>query len=178
MGRDKAMLALDRIPLWERQVIMLQAAGAVTVGVVRRPGMPSLALPANVPLWQDVVPGAGPLAGLDAALAACPTAWLAVVATDMPRLDASWFQWLAGHAAPDHGAVVQHADGTFEPLAAIYPKAAQSEVKQRLCSADHSLQGLIYALVVQRRLVVLSLTDADVSRVENWNTPEQLREGG
>ena len=171
MGRDKAGLILEDHPLWHRQVAMLRAAGASLVGVVRQPGQPALDLPADIPLWHDAVLGAGPIAGVHAALAACPTAWLAVAATDMPRLDAGWFHWLGRFCAPGCGAMACHSDGSLEPLAAIYPKAALSEVTQRLGGPDLSLQALAGALLAQKKLASVPLPDTELWRVENWNTP-------
>ncbi len=175
MGRDKAALVVGDNQLWQRQVKLLRTAGATVVGVVRRPGQPALELPTDVSLWQDSVSGIGPLAGLHAALTACPTAWLAVVATDMPRLDAPWFQWLGDFCSADCGAMARRRDGTFEPLAAIYPKATLAEITTRLSGTDFSLQSLAEALIAQKRLASVPLPDAELWRVENWNTPEAVR---
>ena len=171
MGRDKAELLLDGEPLWRRQLRLLHEAGADPVGVVRRPDQPALALPAATPLWHDAVASAGPLAGLHAALAACATERLAVVATDMPRLDAGWFHWLRDACRRDTGAVARHADGTFEPLAAIYPRAALAIVMQRLAAGPHSLQPLAEALVAQGLLVSVPLAASEAWRAASWNTP-------
>jgi molybdopterin-guanine dinucleotide biosynthesis protein A len=175
MGRDKAVLEVDANPLWQRQVKLLRTAGAGVVGVVRRPGQATLPLPADVPLWQDAISGIGPLAGLHAALAACPTTWLAVVATDMPRLDAGWFEWLGGFCSPGCGAMACRRDNTFEPLAAIYPKSALAEASRRLSGPGFSLQSLAKALIAQKLLVSVPLPDADLWQVENWNTPADTR---
>lgn len=173
MGRDKAALVVGENPLWQRQVKLLRDAGASLVGVVRRPGQPALALPANIPLWQDAVSGIGPLVGLHAALTACSTDFLAVVATDMPRLEAGWFQWLGGFCSTGCGAMACRSDNTFEPLAAIYPKAALAEATRRLAGPDFSLQSLADALIAQKHLVSVPLADADLWQVENWNTPAE-----
>jgi molybdopterin-guanine dinucleotide biosynthesis protein A len=171
MGRDKATLPLDNEPLWQRQAHLLRAAGAGIVGIVRQPDQPALTLSAGVSLWHDAVVDAGPLAGLHAALTASTTGWLAVLATDMPCIDASWFQWLRGHCGPDCGAVVHHADGSFEPLAAIYPRAALPEVAARLAAGNGSLQSLISSLVERGQLRAIELPASDAWRVSNWNTP-------
>jgi molybdopterin-guanine dinucleotide biosynthesis protein A len=175
MGRDKAALVVGHQPLWLRQVLMLRAAGAGVVGVVRRPGQPALPLPADVELWHDTISGTGPLAGVHAALAACPTEWLAVAATDMPRLDAGWFQWLGGFCSHGCGAISQRSDGGYEPLAAIYPQAARAEAARRLAGPDYSLQALAHALIAQKLLVGVPLPAANLRQVENWNTPAQWR---
>ena len=173
MGRDKAALVVGGCPLWQRQVQLLRSAGAGVVGVVRRPDQPALGLPPDVPLWQDAVVGIGPLAGLHAALAACQTGWLAVVATDMPRLDAGWFQWLGGFCSTDCGAVARRSDGMLEPLAAIYPQTARAEAAQRLAGPNFSLQALAETLIAQKLLVSVPLPDTDLWQVENWNTPDK-----
>ncbi len=171
MGRDKAGLVVQQDPLWRRQVKLLRDAGATAVGVVRRPAQAALPLPKEVALWCDTVAGAGPLAGLHAALASCRTGWLAVVAVDLPRLDASWFQWLAGFCAAGRGAIARRSDGGFEPLAAIYPRLALDEATAQLRGPDFSLQTLAAGLVARQQLASIPLPDAELWRVENWNTP-------
>jgi molybdopterin-guanine dinucleotide biosynthesis protein A len=174
MGQDKATLVIGTISLWQRQVTVLRAAGAAEVGVVRRPGQGALGLPPEVRLWLDSVRGIGPLAGLHAALQACSTGWLAIVATDMPWIEAGWFQWLAGHCSPGCGAMARHRNGTFEPLAAIYPQEALPEVTARLAGPDTSLQSLASVLIAQHRLTSVPLPDADLGQIENWNTPAEV----
>ena len=175
MGRDKAVLVVDDQPLWQRQVHLLRAAGAGVVGIVRRPDQSALALPANVPLWQDTVSGIGPLAGVHAALTACSTGWLAVIATDMPRIEVGWFQWLGGFCSPGCGAMARRRDGAHEPLAAIYPQSARAEAAKRLAGPNFSLQALADALIAQKLLVSVPLPDADLWQFENWNTPDEWR---
>src|SRR5689334_8223671 len=94
MGRDKATLAHDGRPLWARQAGILRETGADPVAVVRAPGQAPLGLPDDLLLWHDTVAAVGPLAGLHIALSQCRTSLLAVLAVDMPRVDAWWFQWL------------------------------------------------------------------------------------
>src|SRR5262245_41114898 len=94
MGRDKAALAHEGRPMWERQAGVLRDAGAAPIAVVRQAGQDPLGLPDEVLLWHDSVVGAGPLAGLHTALSQSRTLLVAVLAVDMPRIDAWWFQWL------------------------------------------------------------------------------------
>jgi molybdopterin-guanine dinucleotide biosynthesis protein A len=147
------------------------------IGVVRRPDQPDLVLPTDVSLWQDAVSGIGPLAGVHAALTACPTGWLALLATDMPRLEAGWFQWLAGFCSPGCGAMARRRDGGHEPLAAIYPQSARAEATRRLAGPDYSLQAMADALIAQQLLVSVPLPDTDLWQVENWNTPTEADRG-
>jgi molybdopterin-guanine dinucleotide biosynthesis protein A len=175
MGQDKALLTLDGEPLWLRQTQVLREAGAEIIGVVRQRKQTALALPPEIHLWHDAVIGAGPLAGLDAALSACETEWLAVLATDMPRIDAGWFHWLRGFCRPGCGAMARQLCGDHEPLAAIYPRAAQVEVTRRLHAGTCSLQSLADTLMISGQLAGVPLPRAEHWRVSNWNTPAEVR---
>jgi molybdopterin-guanine dinucleotide biosynthesis protein A/MOSC domain-containing protein YiiM len=173
MGTDKALLEFDGLPLWRRQQRVLAAAGMDDVVLVRRPGQSDLAT--GLPLCRDRFTGAGPIAGLHAALTwnlACPepAEGLAALAVDMPGIDAGWFTWLRRHCRPGGGAVARHAGG-FEPLAAIYPSAALPVIEERIRSAHYSLQGLVAALAAAGLMCVVSLPEADRRRVANWNSP-------
>jgi molybdopterin-guanine dinucleotide biosynthesis protein A len=171
MGRDKAVLPHEGRPMWERQAGVLQEAGAGVIAIVRQPGQPPLGLPESVALWHDTVTDAGPLAGLHAALTQCRTRLLAVLAVDMPRIDAWWFQWLGSYCGSAVGAMACRPDGTHEPLAAIYPREALAEVAARLPGADRSLQSLAAALVSRNLLRRVPLPAGELWRVANWNTP-------
>lgn len=173
MGTDKALLEFEGVLLWKRQRQVLHDSGIEEVIIVRRPDQP--ALDSEIPHVRDQVPGAGPLAGLHAALAynlACPepAEGLAVLAVDMPAIDPGWFEWLRQACRPGVGAVAKHTDG-FEPLAAIYPGSALAAVEQRLRKREFSLQGLILALVEAKQLTVLTLPETERQRVANWNSP-------
>ncbi len=175
MGRDKAMLRMAGEPMWRRQMEVLRAAGVETVVVVRRKGQRRLnrAVPQVWDGWEN----AGPLAGLEAALGAASGRWVAVLAVDMPGIDAEWFRRLRRFCAPGCGAVVRHASGT-EPLAAIYPREALSVVSRRLKEGRRSMQELVTALARGRRMRLVRVAESERARWRNFNTPEDWREGG
>lgn len=172
MGQDKATLLLNGEPLWQRQVRILRAVGAAPVGVVRRPDQPPLPLSADTPLWHDKIAGIGPLAGLHAALEACQTEHLMVVATDMPRIQADWFRKLAASCAPGIGAVAQHENQLFEPMGAIYPRQALAIAQRCATAGVHSLQNFVHALHAQGLLSVISLSASEASNLISWNRAE------
>jgi molybdopterin-guanine dinucleotide biosynthesis protein A len=173
MGRDKAMLCLKGEPLWLRQKHVLLESGAQPVTVVRKRGQPPL--DANGPFLYDTVDGAGPLAGLHAALLAGQTHLLAILAVDMPQIDAAWFRWLGSFCQRGVGAVVRIPAG-FEPLAAIYPREALTIVTSHLRSNDRSLQHLVIALVEAHQLVAVPVPESDHRRLVNWNAPDDVQD--
>lgn len=175
MGRDKARLRVGGETLWRRQVRVLREAGAGQVVVVRREGQTGMR---GVRVVRDVFAGVGPLAGLHAALAAAGDAgWVAVLAVDMPAVEAAWFARLRKQCARGRGAVARHADG-FEPLAAIYPGGARVRVERRLRRGEHALQGLVRALVRAKRMSVVEIAEAETAMMLNWNSPADRRRKG
>ncbi|MFZ5496013.1 MAG: molybdenum cofactor guanylyltransferase [Verrucomicrobiota bacterium] len=178
MGRDKAVLACDGRPLWQRQAGILHESGADPVAIVRAPGQAPLGLPDNLGLWHDSVTGVGPLAGLHTALIHSRTLLVAVLAVDMPRIDVWWFQWLGSYCGSNIGAVACRPDGLYEPLAAIYPRTALAEATRRLGDgADCSLQSFAAALLERHLLRRVPLPEGDLWRVTNWNSPEDQESG-
>lgn len=171
MGRDKATLSHEGRPMWERQAGVLRTAGADVIAVVRQPGQPPLGLPDDFQLWHDTIMDAGPLAGLHTALKQSRTLLLAVLAVDMPRIDAWWFQWLGSFCGSNIGAMACRPDGTHEPLAAIYPRTALTETARRIDGPDRSLQSLALALMGQHLLRSVPLPPGELWRVTNWNSP-------
>jgi molybdopterin-guanine dinucleotide biosynthesis protein A len=171
MGRDKATLSHDGKPIWERQVGVLRESGADPVAIVRTPGQAPLGLTGDVLLWHDTAVGAGPLAGLHAALIHSRTTLLAVLAVDMPRIDAWWYQWLGSYCGSNIGAIACRPDGLREPLAAIYPRSALGEITRQLDSPDRSLQSLAATLLQRNLLRNVPLPEGELWRVTNWNAP-------
>lgn len=179
MGRDKASLRLDGEAMWRRQIRVLKNAGAQSVVILRRADQSVLGERDRKPIKnvRDEFVDAGPLAGLHAALASAETPLVAVLAVDMPAIDADWFRWMFGFCRDGGGAVVRHADG-FEPLAAIYPRTAQRTILMRLRRGALSLQDLVRALVRSGKVKVLTLPEDERWRVKNWNRPEdRVRRG-
>jgi molybdopterin-guanine dinucleotide biosynthesis protein A len=170
LGRDKVELFLDGEPLWQRQLGVLRTAGAVETVMVRRPAQTA---PPGVTCWRDLAIDAGPLGGLHAALTPQGFPFVAVLAVDMPGIDAAWFHWLRGFCRPGAGAMAQHAEAC-EPLAAIYPREALPEINARLLLRDYSLQRLAQVLAAQSRMSLIPLPVEKVPRTRSINTAADL----
>jgi len=196
MGGDKALLSWEGRPLWERQVAVLTQAGASPVAVVRRTDQTAL----SDLCWRDRRTGCGPLAGLEAALeqastlstshriegsrsgtppgVSCPLSTspvtrVAVLAVDMPWVEAEWFQWLLSHCGPHQGAVGQHSEA-FEPLAAIYPASLLAEVSARLDRGELALQRLVRAAADSGQIAVVPVPPERLPAVCSLNSRSQI----
>lgn len=170
MGRDKALLPWAGEPLWRRQWRVLEQAGAGEIFLSARPEQAWV--PAGVTPLADEVPGAGPLAGIAAALDRCRTSHLMVLAVDLPHMTPVWFAQLATTCAPGRGAVGRRGK-FFEPLAAIYPVELREPAAAALARGDFALQAFI--AVAGERFHVHDLTDAEAPWFENWNEPAERR---
>jgi len=171
MGRDKAHLMVDGVPLWKRQVGVLKETCGQHVVLVLRARQHSLGDRKRE--IRDSAPDAGPLAGIHSALEKSTGEWLAVLAVDMPHVDAGWYRSLRRHCRPGRGAVVRTARG-YEPLAAIYPRIALETVSGRLQRGQFALQDLVRELVMRRQLSVVRLRASERWRAANWNTPADV----
>lgn len=177
MGRDKALLILpdDPRPLLVRALDALRAAGCGPLWVsVRELPSPYDALLAEhvVRAVADLRPGEGPLAALEALLAAFAEPatspdWLLVVACDMPRLDPSLLRALCAARAPEVDAVVPRVDGRAQPLHALYHRRALTSVRAALDAGRLAATRLLDDLTVRW----LDLPDA--TSFTNLNTPQQ-----
>jgi molybdopterin-guanine dinucleotide biosynthesis protein A len=119
MGRDKAILVVGGQTLAGRTATLLASAAT---GPVIEVG----AGVSGLPLMIDDRPRVGPLGAVASGRTELRRlGWSGaalVVATDLPRLDAAFLRWLAGH--PFDGSVVPVADGQPQWLCARYDPTA------------------------------------------------------
>ena len=170
MGIDKATIEVGGATLLDRAVSRLTE---VCDPVLIAPGELRLAIDARN-LIPDALPGAGPLAGIVAALRRSPHQLLAVVAVDMPWLDPALLRLLAARIGDNDVAVCRTQRG-LEPLHAVYARSALPLVEAALRSPERSLRGVIARL----RAVTLAEEDwraAGFSErfASNVNTPADL----
>ena len=177
MGRDKALLEIDGVPLWRRQRDLLHAAGALEIFLSARADQPWAHAPEVAKnftaIVRDATPDAGPLAGLAAALDRAAHPNLAVLAIDLPRMDAEWFTTLHNACAPGTGCVGRHdtAETFFEPLAAIYPRELAQPAAAAIARGEFSFQQFLAAAVAAGKMHVREITAAEYRWFENWNQP-------
>ncbi len=128
-GTDKAWMELDGalvLPaLCERLAAVTPSFGDVIV--VRRDASQQLpALPSDVVVVEDMVPGAGPLGGLVSGMWRDTAAFTFACACDMPFVDAGLVRWMAEWRDPEledemrPDIIVPEADGRLQWLHALY----------------------------------------------------------
>jgi molybdopterin-guanine dinucleotide biosynthesis protein A len=165
MGRDKATMEFEGVPLWRRQLQLLRALEPqkLFVSARTRPEW----LPADTELLLDDPPSRGPLSGLTKALAVMRTTHLIALAVDMPFMTVSELRKLRELATENSG-VVPVIGERAEPLAAIYPAHAAADFKAALAGDDFSLQRLVGKFALRHKIA----TKEAVDLYRNFNTPE------
>lgn len=182
MGRDKAWLDLDGVPLVERVALRLLPLAAEFL-FSANDAAPYDTLIARLPVPARVVAdeflGAGPLAGLHAGLRAAANDVLLAVATDMPFVD----HRLVGEmmaACPVADAIVPRVKaGGFEapqpePLHALYRKSCLPAIEAALAAGRRrAVTFLDDVNVCYLDEDVLRQIDPELESFRNINTPEE-----
>ena len=128
-GRDKSALVVEGRTILDRQLSALTSlTGEILLVGYRRPAPSRL-----VRMVPDLTPAAGPLGGLDAALAAARNAHVIVLACDMPFVTAPLLQHLLAVAAAENAAVVvPRTERGYHPLCAVYARRCAAIVRRHL----------------------------------------------
>jgi molybdenum cofactor guanylyltransferase len=165
MGVDKALLGIEGRPL------ALRAADEVArvCGSVALAGDAEKYRDLGLRVVPDEFPGAGPLAGVEAALRASSAPWNLIVACDMPALDPSIFEALFAAAGEADGALPQYPDGRVEPLCAVYHKRCHAVIRAALETGFRKVTDSLRPLAIRYLRV-----DSDAP-FANLNTPEEFR---
>ena len=171
MGRDKANIRLGGKLLWQNQLELLRELNPTEIFISARVD-PSWR-PDDVPFIADAPPSRGPLSGLAASLDQMNTSRLLALAIDMPWMSKAYLEFLCAQVEPGCGVVPKIADRA-QPLAAIYPQEAASELRHALTGPDFSLQSLVRNLVAAGRLRVLDVGDDERKLFLNVNEPTDL----
>jgi molybdopterin-guanine dinucleotide biosynthesis protein A len=147
MGRDKALLELEGRPLIEHALEKLRVLGFSPSIVGTRADLSSFA-----PVIPDNYPQAGPLGGIEAALAATANPEMLspevricssdagqnlFLPVDSPWLPLEFLRWMMERAGQtDALATVPRAQGLAQPLCAVYSRAILPHAQAALAQGD------------------------------------------
>jgi molybdopterin-guanine dinucleotide biosynthesis protein A len=98
---------------------------------------------------------------------------LAVLAVDLPKMEAKWFQSLLAECSAGVGAVARRTvnGDFFEPLAAVYPREILGLARAAMARGEFSLQRLLVAAEAEQLMRVRGLRADESVMLENWNEP-------
>jgi molybdopterin-guanine dinucleotide biosynthesis protein A len=175
MGRDKVYLQVEWegvfIPLWERQLAVLQSITPerLFISGARKQGYPT-----SIRVLEDDWPDVGPLGGIATCLSRSQSAFLLVLAVDLPRIQPGFLKKLLALSVAGCGAVPAHDDG-FEPLIAVYPASSLALAIDQIWERDYSMQHFIAKLLENHLITSYEVETSERIQLENWNSPEDAR---
>jgi molybdopterin-guanine dinucleotide biosynthesis protein A len=171
MGRTKALIEIEGVPMARRVADALHDAGCVSV--VAYGGDPIELGALGLPVVPDRYPGSGPLGGVLGALelfaeSEVSTAGVFVVACDLPALTGPVLaDMIAAARDHPHADVVVARTPTIEPTCAIWNPVAIEPVRRWFGEGERALHVAI------GRLTAIDV-DLDGTSLRNINTPEDL----
>jgi molybdenum cofactor guanylyltransferase len=176
MGRDKASIEIDRVPMVRRiynaaagcrEIVPAQIA-IVTPWIDRYRSI----LPATCRSIAEPTPPQGPLVAFASGLAEISTAWVLLLACDLPNLSTSLLQsWIDElPSIPDRSMAYlpKHAQKGWEPLCGFYRHSCQESVQTYINNGGRSFQGWL------KMNVITEIPIADPTCLVNCNTPADL----
>lgn len=170
-GVDKRELVIDGRTIFERQVEVL--APRVAEILVSSPRAI-----AGYRTVVDAAPGLGPLAGIEAGLAAATTEWVLVVAGDMPYLTGAVLDLLLAPITTARDAIGIRIGGLPEPLLCVLRRTvALPIVARRLAAGQRKASRLLTdgdLDVTWLPEAALRALDPELRALRNVNTPADL----
>ena len=173
MGRDKARIEIEGLPLWQRQLDLLSSVcAAVAVSAPERPAWQ----PDGQAFVADPPAARGPLAGLLAALEWADSrgaSHVLALAVDLPRMTPGILRHLVARCRRGRGSVPRGLRG-FEPLCAVYPVEARPLLQKSADRGEWKLQDAVARLVSEGLLIAHAVPPEDEHVFFNLNTTEDL----
>ena len=164
MGTDKASIRFEGSKLLERSVVMLSDV-FTSVAISGGSGAPATSL-----VIPDLVPGLGPMGGLDAAYGVAEGRAVFLLAVDMPFVDVSTVRAIVEPPTPAMSVRVPFAAGRRQPLCAVYGSGIGPVVHDRTKGGDRSMGSLFDRVDVEE---ILGLDD---DLFTNVNTQADLED--
>lgn len=135
MGRDKALLPWQGESLVEHALGQLHALGMKARIAGSRPDLARFAA-----VVDDLHPGCGPLAGIEAALAASDAELNLFLPVDLPLLPGLFLSWLLARVGTTGAlATIPTVGGRPQPLCAVYHQALLPGITAALEAGDYKV---------------------------------------
>lgn len=169
MGCDKKLLEFEGIPFWRRQIDLLESLSPAEILISGPEDGP---WSGHFRVVNDLLPSAGPLSGLGAAIASASEEVVIVLAVDLPFMSADFLTRLV--LLGNGSGVIPRIESRFEPLAACYPRSCAPIVENALRAGDLSLQNLSHVLITKGFASALKIDVSETELFHNVNSPSDF----
>lgn len=163
----KQQLMLDGESFQNRILKQLQGFGEIAIS--RRNENEENAEDIPYPLWQDQIPGLGPLGGMFSCLQRAAYETVFFVACDYPMMTTECMDFLIGQMEEEDDCVIPVVNGRIHPVCAVYRKRICPVLEEQIKNGE---------LAVKKLLKRLQVHDVEMPEVyercfRNVNTPEE-----
>jgi molybdenum cofactor guanylyltransferase len=176
MGRDKASIEIDRVPMVRRiydavvgcQEVVPERIAIVTPWMERYRSI----LPATCEPIAEPEPQQGPLVAFASGLVEISTNWVLLLACDLPNLSTpilqSWIDELPSVPDRSMAYLPKHAQKGWEPLCGFYRHSCQRSLQVYIANGGRSFQDWL------KMNLITEIEIADPTCLVNCNTPADL----
>ncbi len=171
MGMDKALIEYRGNTFLGRLVKEFSGWKEITVSLADRGGITP---PEGCRTVCDVHRDIGPMEGIRQVLKASSSEYVFVCAVDMPFLTADLAEYMTRFISSDYDCYVIRDSKHFQPLCAIYSKAALPLIDELISKGRYRLMDLLEGL--RTKYISLEHTDFSEKQVSNVNTRQELSE--
>jgi molybdenum cofactor guanylyltransferase len=174
MGRDKAKIEIDGVPLLRRIYDVVAACESLDAIYVVTPWLERYRsiLPDDCNFILEQPPHQGPLVAFSQALAEITSEWVLLLACDLPNLSTPIIQaWIARLPAVDSQSIAylpRHIPKGWEPLCGFYRQNCHESSIEYIENGGQSFQDWL------KMNIVTELAIADPLWLANCNTPADL----
>ena len=172
-GKNKALVEFHGIPLIERVIGVMRPIFRHIIIITNTPDEYSYL---ELPMYQDIIKGLGPLGGIFTGLQVIPDNAGFFVACDMPFLNQGLIRHMA-EIKSDFDLVVPRISGYMEALHSLYDKRCQSKIESLIDSKIYQVFRFFNEVSV--RYVEeneVRMFDPDLRSFLNINRPEVLND--
>ncbi|MBI5815757.1 MAG: molybdenum cofactor guanylyltransferase [Nitrospinae bacterium] len=176
MGRDKAFVEVEGVPMIER---VIAAARQCSANVIIIANEPEKYQKSGLPVHTDKVKGMGPLSGLVTAFEATGAGAVMMIACDMPYISPAMIRHILSRYLKGCGAVIPYAFGREQGLCAIYERRLLEKFTERIGRGD--IQFNEFRMNIEKVNISeteLKAVEGDLRSFININDEEELRKGG
>ncbi|RLF57301.1 MAG: molybdenum cofactor guanylyltransferase [Thermoplasmata archaeon] len=171
-GSNKALVKVNGTPLIEKVTEVIHSVFQKVVLITNTPGTYAYL---QLPMYEDLIKGLGPLGGIYTGLTVITTEAGFFVACDMPSLNSDLIRYMVG-CRKDFDAVIPRIAGKMESLHALYAKPCLPAAKRLIDSGNR--QVIRFFPEVSVRYVEekeIRAFDPHFSSFFNINRPEEKR---
>lgn len=173
MGRDKAFLAFNDKPLLQHVIDAVTPLGLPVRLITNDHNRYAMF---GLPMYADIIPGAGSLGGIYTAIQVSETSSVLCLACDMPFVQTDLLRYLIEQMDDAADVIVPQVGGRYQPLHAIYRRTVLPLIRKQLARnalAIYDLYALAHVLVISED--TLKAGHYALRAFTNLNTPEEWK---